>query len=112
MVFEGGREKIWLQRGGGSQKNMVCKGGSLKIIILVSVVMRVSVVVKNFTRMPKVTFLRFSKFKFSRGACPRTSLLCYVPNAINSTQQRIGYKCSQLILTNGIHDKQSRLDKF
>ena len=39
--------------GGGSQKNMVCKGGSLKIIILVSVVMRASVVVKNFTRMPK-----------------------------------------------------------
>ncbi len=61
MGFEeggGSCKKIWLQRG-GRQKNIVCKGGSLKKIILLSVVMKASVIVKNLARMPKISFLRF-----------------------------------------------------
>ncbi len=58
--------------------------------------------------MPKITFPRFGKFKFFQGSMPPDPLLCYVSNAIYSTQQLIGYKCSHPILTNGIFNKQSR----
>ena len=56
-----GAKKRYSCKGGGAVKRIwsVRGGGALRIIILLSVVMRASVIVKKIARMPKITFLRF-----------------------------------------------------
>ena len=76
-------QKIWFQRG-ASQKNMVCKGGFTKKIALKFSSDSVCNNANNSARRPKIAFLRFSKFKFSRGRMPPYLLLYYTPNG-NST---------------------------
>ena len=60
MGFEGGPcKKIWLQRGGASQKNMVCKGGVTKKIAFKFSSDSFCNNANISARRPKIAFLRF-----------------------------------------------------
>ena len=52
--------------------------------------------------IPEVVKIRI----FPRGACPRTPYYVMYKTLLTQPSSSIGYKCSQPILTNSIHNKQ------
>ncbi len=109
MGLEGAIQKNWASKGGGSQKNMVCKGGVTKNNYTFKCCKQASVRVKKPCQNAQNDISCGSEnSNFSGEHSPGPPLLCYVPNASNSTQQLIAYKRRKPILTDGIHNKQLR----
>ena len=71
MGIKGGHAKKYgFKGGGGSGKDMVCKGGLAKKIAFKFSSNSICNNANISARRPKIAFLRFWKFKFSRGRMP------------------------------------------
>ena len=69
-IWGGAMRKNLASKGGGSQIIMVCKGGVIKNNAFKFSSDSICSKANNSARRPKIAFLRFWKFKFSRGKMP------------------------------------------